>query len=556
MRKIRIFIILFILSFSFSVKAEVLLEINCNDKTIDASNSITCEGNLVYEEVTINDIEMEYETNLSISFKEKNDFKLTKNDNKILIHPNTPIDGVILDSQIIFEVSLSSKDNLNEKEKLTFKNIKINNSNDEIIENVSEVFNVTKVEKVLDNINTLEKITINTDKVDNTNPLNSFDINDKEIEDFDKNKLEYDIKINKEIVRVKAKGTSTKSSIENLGDFRVPSGQTVIREIKVKAENGDIRVYKLNITNITEKEKVELSKDDTLKNVEILFNKEKIDYDFDSKIDTYNIKVNSNVDKIKIKAETSDLKATFDKKYGPRDVKLSYGDNKILLKVYSEIGFSKVYTFNIDRLDERDKDNSLNSLIINGKEIILGDKSDYEISLPNDVTKTEIEAKANSSKASVEYEDINLIDGNNDVKVSVKAENGDEKEYHINVIREEEKEEVKIFEKIEITGYNLNFSKEKHSYNLKINNDTNELDIKVIPSDISFEVLNNQELKSGSNVLIKVIDGNSEYNYTINIEKDNSIVNIVCYSVFAIGVILFTTAIIKVLVKKRKNKYY
>ncbi len=553
MKKIRILVILFILSFSFTVKAEVLLEIDCNNKTIDPSNSITCEGNFVYEDVIINDIEMEYETNLNINFKEVSDFKLTKNGNKINIHPSSPLEGIIIDSRVIFQVILSGNDNLNENEKLTFKNIKINNSSSFGIEDVSEMFSVTKVEKILDNTNTLEKITINTEKIDSSNPLNSFTIYDKEIDGFDKNKLEYDIKVDKEIVRVKALGTSTKSSIENLGDFRVPNQETITREIKVKAENGDIRVYKLNITNTSPIEKEELSKDNTIKLVELLFNKEHIALDFDSKIDNYDIKVTGDVDKLKIKAETNDSKAHFDKKYGPRDIKLAYGNNKVVLKVYSEEGFSKVYTFNINRLDERDSDNALNSLKINGKEIILGDKSDYEISLSNDISKTEIEAVANSSKANVNYEDIDLSDGENNVTVSVTAENGEEKEYHINVIREEANEETKIFEKFEITGYNINFSKDVHSYNIKINDKTDELDIKIVPSNISFEILNNKELHHGSKVIVKINDDNGEYEYTINIEKDSLLINIICYGVFIVGLISFIMSF-KSIIKKRKKK--
>lgn len=553
MKKIRILVILFILSFSFTVKAEVLLEIDCNNKTIDASNSITCEGNFVYEDVIINDIEMEYETNLNINFKEVSDFKLTKNGNKINIHPSSPLEGIIIDSRVIFQVILSGNDNLNENEKLTFKNIKINNSSSFEIEDVSEMFSVTKIEKILDNTNTLEKITINTEKIDSSNPLNSFTIYDKEIVGFDKNKLEYDIKVDKEIVRVKALGTSTKSSIENLGDFRVSNQETITREIKVKAENGDIRVYKLNITNTSPIEKEELSKDNTLKIVELLFNKEHIAFDFDSKIDNYDIKVTGDVDKLKIKAETNDSKAHFDKKYGPRDIKLAYGNNKVVLKVYSEEGFSKVYTFNINRLDERDSDNALNFLKINGKEIILGDKSDYEISLSNDISKTEIEAVANSSKANVNYEDIDLSDGENNVTVSVTAENGEEKEYHINVIREEANEETKIFEKFEITGYNIDFSKDVHSYNIKINDKTDELDIKIVPSNISFEILNNKELHHGSKVIVKINDDNGEYEYTINIEKDSLLINIICYGVFIVGLISFIMSC-KSIIKKRKKK--
>ena len=70
MRKIRICIVLFILSFCLSAKAEVMFEIDCNNKKdISSNNSLVCYGNLSYELVTINDIELEYDTNLSVNFK-------------------------------------------------------------------------------------------------------------------------------------------------------------------------------------------------------------------------------------------------------------------------------------------------------------------------------------------------------------------------------------------------------------------------------------------------------------------------------------------------------
>ena len=538
-RKIRIFIILFILSFSFSVKAEVLFEINCKSKNIDANNSTKCEISVYYEGVTINDIELQYDTNLDVELQSVDDFDLIKNGNVIKIHANTPLFDEIGFSSTIFEIALSSNEKVSDKESFTLKNIKINNSNDLVVDGVTETFNVSRKEKVLDNICTLESI-----KVDNAL-----------IKDFDKNKTDYSLSTTNTMIFIDAVRTSDKSSVEGLGKVPVHNGESIIREIKVTAENGETKIYKLNITNtnaIVKEE--EISKDNTLKKLELFYNKEKLDFDFDKNITSYDIKVDDNIDKLLIKAETTDSKATFDKKYGPREIKLKYGSNKYEIKVYAENSSSKIYTLNIERVDNRDTDNTLSSLKINGKEVLLNEKDDkYEIVLASDILKTQIEAIANSSKAIINYEDINLADGNNDVTVSVTAENGEEKEYHVNIVREEENETPIAFDRIEIIGYDINFSKEKHDYTLKVSNNTSKLDIKVIPNNISFKVSNNENLHQGSKIQIIINDDIGDYEYIINIEKDNLISDNICYSVFAIGILMFISSIIT-FKKKRKNK--
>lgn len=538
MRKIRICIVLFILSFCLSAKAEVMFEIDCNNKKdISSNNSLVCYGNLSYELVTINDIELEYDTNLSVNFKETDGFSLSKSGNKIKVHSKTPLYEEIMDSRVIFEIVLSSNENSKDTEKLTFKNIKINNSTDEIIEDASETFNILNVKKELDNVCTLDSITVDKVKIDN----------------YDKNKLEYSISTTNESVFIDAVRTSNKSSAEGLGYVLVPNGESIVREILVTAENGDTKVYKLHMTNTSSKKK-EISSDSTLKLLDLYYNKEKIDFNFNKNEKKFNIKVDSKVDKLKIVAETTDANAKFDKKYGPREVKINYGDNKYELKVYAENFTFTVYTLVINRPDERDSDNTLKSLKINGKEVNIDkDTTKYEISLTNEELKTEIEAIANSSKAKVDYKDIDLLNGNNDVLIKVVAENGKEREYHINIIKSEKNEKTIIFEKMEIVGYEIDFSKEKSSYDLKIDNNTKNLDIKVYPNNVTLDVSNNEELKKGSKVLIKIVDDEKEYNYEINILKDDSLPNIFCYSIFAIGVIVLATSITIFFIKKRKK---
>ena len=565
MKKLRIISLLIILSFSFSVKAEVFIELDCNGKEITSNTSVTCEANLIYEEVSINDIELSYQTNLNVEFIPMNGFTITNSNNKVSLHTDTALYDEIMNSTVIMNFTLSANDKANELEKIVFQNIKINHSNEEVIDDIEQSFTVRlkKEEAKLDNVCTLDSITIDKEKIPN----------------FSKDTKEYrDIYVKNEIVFIDAIRTSNKSSATGLGDVRVPKGETIRRDVIVTAEDGTKNTYKLFITNTTPKEKAtisplpqvtikvtispspseetsikveekEKSNDNTLKKLELYNGKEKINFSFDSKKDNYDIKIEQGeIKKLSIKAETNDSKASFVANYGPRDVIIKYGDNKIILKIKAENGDEKTITLNVNYLDNRDKDNTLLSLKVNDKIIDLTNDL-LEITLPNDVDKTKVEAVAKSSKATIKYEDIDLKVGDNTITITVIAENDTTKEYVIKVIRE--KDEEATLENIEIIGYNLAFSKDKKEYALKINNDVNKLDIKIIPTNIEYEISGNNDLVSGSKIVIKVNDSNSLSEYTIDIIKESSS-NIIYYII--VGILILAGGLIIYFARKKKSK--
>lgn len=440
MKKLRMISLLLILTFSFSVKAEVFVEIDCNGKEIESDKNVTCELNLIYEEVSINDVELSYNTNLDINFKGENGFTVNNTGNKVSLHTDEALYDEIMNSTVIMSFTLSSNDKVNEEEIVGFYNIKINKNDDELVDDVEEKFTIIKPkeEVKLDNICTLDSITVEEEKVKN----------------FNKEVYEYrDIKVQKEVIFIDAVRTSDKSMATGLGNVIVPKGETIERDIIVTALDGTKNVYKLFITNIMPKvtitpvpkvaseeilpdEKVEVkSNDNKLKTLELYNNKKQIDFKFDITKDKYDINVDD-ISKITIKATLNFSKASFVNLFGPRDVTLDLEDNEILIKVKAENGDIKIYTLNIHVI-KKDSDNTLLSLKVNDQVINLEDE-EYEIKVTNDISKTKIEAISKSNKAIVEYEDIDLALGDNKVNIIVKAENGDTKEYVVNVIREEE----------------------------------------------------------------------------------------------------------------------
>lgn len=555
MRKLRIFVLLLILAFSFNVKAEVSFEIDCNGKEITSDKNVVCEGNLIYENEGITDIEFDYDTNLNIKFIPVDGFKLTDSKGKITIHSDNVLKDKITNSTKIMKFTLGSNSNLKELESITFSNIRINKTNDILVDDIKEEFNVSLNKEVkLDSTCTLDSITIENNKLSN----------------FDKTKLIYkDIKVTKEVIFIDAVRTSDKSSATGLGQVRVPNGETIERKITVTAEDGSNKVYKLYITNTNPKEEVKLpeekeddiskkdeeitkevkSEDNTLKTLEVYYNNKKINFDFSSNQLDYNIDIDvTDTKKITVKAELNDEKATFVSSYGPRDVTFDKDNFDILVKVKAENNDEKTYKITVVT-SSKEIDDSLKLLKINNINVDLtADK--LEVKLPYTEEKTKIEVETNNDKAKVEYEDVDLKVGNNNIKITVTLDN-QVKEYNVVVIRESESE---LFEKLEITGYDLNFSKDKKSYNLKVDKEVSELEIKVVPNNIDFEVLNNKNIRDGSKVQIKVTDKEGEYEYIIHIEKDNLTTNIICYGIFGIGIISLIVAFSCVIRKKKCKK--
>lgn len=546
MKKIGIVIALIILTFSFSVKADVFMEIDCSDNKVNDKNATTCEVNLVYEEVSIDDIEFEYVTNLDIEFSSISGFNLNKNGNKVSIHSSTTLYDDMMNSDHIVKFTLKANSNCQETESLTLKNIKINNSNEESVSNVSKTFNVTLEETSLDS----------------NCYLNSITIDNVSLSGFDKNKFEYrGINVNKNIVYIDATRSSEKSSATGLGEEFIKPGETLEHEIEVTAQDKTRCVYKLFITNknnSTETDDdtnsigMELSKDNTLKSLELYNGKEKIPFTFNNKKDNFDIVVeNSELTKITIKATTTDAKATFTDKYGPRDVSVSQGENKILIKVKAENNDEKTYTLNITLKESKDSDNTLSSLIINDEVVKLVEGVDsYEITLPKEVEKTKIEAVPTNEKAKVEFKDIDLVEGNNQVTITVIAEDNSKKEYHVDITRSDKN----ILKEIKVDGYNLGFTKDEKDYTLKINQEETSLKIMVTPSNIDYEIIGNEELQDGSIVTIKVNDANGTSEYKITIIKDTNKISIVVCGIIILIMIAIVILIILLIRKKRRKR--
>ena len=116
--------------------------------------------------------------------------------------------------------------------------------------------------------------------------------------------------------------------------------------------------------------------------------------------------------------------------------------------------------------------NSLDSLSVAGNEITLDDENDtYSLTVGNDVTEVNLEYVLSDNSASISSviapEELNV--GENEITITIVAENGDEKTYTIIVTREEKAEEK---EETEEVASPVSYQNNYNNYN--DNNDNND----------------------------------------------------------------------------------
>lgn len=202
----------------------------------------------------------------------------------------------------------------------------------------------------------------------------------------------------------------------------------------------------------------------------------------------------------------------------------------------------------------KSSDNTLKSLKVDNESIEINDNMNYTTMSENVI----VYALASDNKAVVEYDnDVNLEIGNNLITIVVKAENGNKKEYKLNIIREKELSDNKNI-KIKVNEEEINFTLYKSekiyaSYNDEKINISYELEDK----NAKVEIIGNENLKVGENeITLKVIAENGdEQDYKIIVEKYSKTEDII-YSiitlVFMVGSFIGIGFLIYYFIKKRK----
>lgn len=180
---------------------------------------------------------------------------------------------------------------------------------------------------------------------------------------------------------------------------------------------------------------------------------------------------------------------------------LSYGETEVGITDYVFVDGINELTLTDDEITlpiiiNASNDNNLSSLFINEEEILLEENVlEYSINVPNEVTELNVETElSNVGAVSVIESPVELAVGNNVVRITVTAENGDVKIYTINVIREEAKE-------TEVTPVNNNVTYEEDTNKEDDNNPT----IDINPSSSEPEEIEKEKSNSNISKIIIII---------------------------------------------------
>ena len=354
--------------------------------------------------------------------------------------------------------------------------------------------------------------TVNITHPSNVNTLSALSISGATI-NFEPNTTTYSATIDSSSTTINATATDAKASISGAGTKSLNYGTNKL-DIVVTAENGTQKTYTINVTRPDNR-----SKDNNLSSLKL--NNGTIN--FVSSTTTYNVTVDDA--STTITATAKDSKSTVS---GAGTKNLNYGANKFDIVVTAENGTQKTYTVNVTRKDNRDSNNYLSSLKTTvGQVDFYKEKTNYSLSVSNDITEVTITATAASQKSTVTGAGTkNLVEGENSFIIKVTAENQSIKEYKIIIIREKVETVTtnNNLKKLTITDHNIDFNPDTKEYTIKTEKSTLDIIVELENSEATYEVIGNEDLHDGSIIQIIVTDKEGNNNiYRINIDKPNDV---------------------------------
>jgi len=201
-------------------------------------------------------------------------------------------------------------------------------------------------------------------------------------------------------------------------------------EIKVSAENGDIKTYTINITR--QEDPNNKSDDNYLEDIKI----ENNDLDFSKEQEEYKITVDYNTNNLNIDATTSSNKSKIEITGNDN---FQVGENTVTIKVTSKNNEVREYKIIVVKKDKDvilSSNNNLKQLEIEGYAIKFNkDTLIYNIKIKKEI-KLNITALSEDENANVTILGNENLKNKSKIKIIVTAENGSKKEYTINISKQ------------------------------------------------------------------------------------------------------------------------
>lgn len=305
------------------------INLKCSSKTIKPGDSINCtiSGN-TDEDISALRINLTLGTNLTLS--------------EITTDSSWEGDGENGDIQLFTDK--------NKKGDFPIATFKVNVSPSAQPSNTNIVLKDIKLTDSKFKENSIEDIKLDIRIPSTINTLSDLKIDGASISGFNSNKSDYELTLdsNKTSVNIGAIATDSNSKIEGeVGTKKLNYGVNLFN-VKVIAETGESKVYKIKINRPEIRELKRLSVNG--ENIELK-----------SGIYEYKYTIKNNITSIELNAELNNLdEVMFIDGYGEREIsELKVGYNEILIKVADKNNEELVYKININRLNEENEDVSI-----------------------------------------------------------------------------------------------------------------------------------------------------------------------------------------------------
>ena len=371
-----------------------------------------------------------------------------------------------------------------------------------------------------------------------------------------------------ENVTITAQCNSSKATLDqsSIGQKSL-SGDTSTFTVKCTAENGTSTNYTITVNRQKhtepEPEPAAKSSDSTLKSLGVS------GYSYSPKFSpstlNYSMTVSNGIRGLYVQAVPNDPKATVDIE---GDSKWDVGKNTIKITVTAEDGSKTVYKVNVTRESEKVKSSDKNvDFRINNPHTITpnfsNDKDEYDVTVPNNITKLDLSVTPYDSKTKVEIlgNDKFSTENENEVTIKVTAEDGSVRTIKLKVKRSEYKANTDLLD-LKVKDYEMSpvFKPSKTNYKVTVPHKVRKVTVLVkAPKGATYKITGNKNLQVGNNVvLVKVTDEKDFVKYyQIDVNRKKG------FNLFGLGLIpflillfllLILLLLLLLLLRRRKNR--
>lgn len=329
----------------------------------------------------------------------------------------------------------------------------------------------------------------------------------------------YTASVDANSVTISATANSSGAKVSGTGNKSLSYGKNTFK-VNVTSEAGSTKTYTIEINRPDNR-----STNNNLASLSVSSG----NISFNKNTTSYNLNVAADVTSVKISASVEDSKASFVSGFGARNVNLKYGKNTVLVKVKAENEKVKTYTININREDNRSTNNNLASMSLSAGAISF-DKNTlkYNVSVPYETTRVEINANVEDSKSTVVINNVDLVVGDNAATIVVTSESGATKTYTLNIKRLAEAEKMSDnnnVSSIDIFGHDFNLVEDVFEYDINVSSSEKDLLFNILMEDdrANYIIEGNDSIQDGSVVTVRAISESgieTEYKFNINKEKE------------------------------------